>query len=160
MCGNFLNVWLCRVTAQQPQRAQPPQRHHGADLKGVRTMPPTWLTVTIIIGGIIFSGLYGWFAFEAHGISKDKPKKCSWEFAHQVWFNFAGSAAGWVALWFVAFKASRCVELTCPAEVSSGDLALAGIAFFGVTGYLPFVSLLAATKLAEAVSKVSEAVRK
>src|SRR5262245_7956130 len=122
-------------------------------------MPPTWLTVTIIIGGIIFSVLYGWFAFEAHAI-KDKPKKCSLEFAHQVWFNFAGSAAGWVALWFVAFKAFRCVELTCPADVSSGDLALAAIAFFGVTGYLPFVSLLAANKLAEAVSKVSEAVSK
>ena len=74
--------------------------------------------------------------------------------------TFFGSAVGWVALWFVVYKVFRCVELTCPAEVSSGDLALAVIAFFGVTGYLPYVSLLIVNKLAEAVSKASEALSK
>ena len=41
--------------------------------------------------------------------------------------------------------------------MSSGDLVLAAIAFFGVTGHLPMVSMLAAQELAEAVNKLFEA---
>jgi hypothetical protein len=57
--------------------------------------------------------------------------------AHQAWFNFVGSLAGWAALWTLA--PPKWLTSTPTVVVSWGSAALAVAAFAGITGHLPFL---------------------
>lgn len=108
-----------------------------------------WITIGIAVVGSICSGLYAWKAFDIFDAEKPEGARL----CHQYWLNFAGSAVGWIALGLLTYKMVRCIETSCPAEVSMTDLVLGGVAFVGVTGHLPYVTVNAMAAAVKAVEK-------
>ena len=92
--------------------------------------------IVIAVIGVVASGLYGWKAFDAFEI--DTGTKSKWLLRHQRWFNFCGSAVGWLAVVLIVYKVGRCWNVQCPADVSAGDVLLGVVAFVGITGHLPY----------------------
>lgn len=106
------------------------------------------------------------YAIRAHGMVRDvfyKDRKAPWwEMCHQIWFNFAGSAMGWlIAYWLVR-------RLSGSQNLSAVDVPLMVFAALGIVGYIPqtlnaipgllqYLSNLAANKMKESVSKADAA---
>jgi hypothetical protein len=104
-------------------------------------------TVYVVVA-IIASCLYGCFAVEifqatppAH-LGGKGPR--SWRI-HQWWLNFAGSAVGWLCLWFVG------VQVYTGGWFDWGYATLALVAFIGVTGYMPMAVVGLVVGLAKGV---------
>jgi hypothetical protein len=58
---------------------------------------------------------------------------------HQFWFNFLGSAAGWLLGWTVLPKVVGCAPGPSKAcELSAPDLLVMAVSFVGVAGLLPY----------------------
>ena len=82
----------------------------------------------------IFSSLFvTYFAPQIHGL---KPwKDHSWPQRISQWIlNFLGSVVGWIALAYFIFsrvQSGTAIELT--------DLIILLVAFYGITGYLPYI---------------------
>lgn len=99
---------------------------------------PDWFTYTLLVVGLVFSVFCGLESYDVFGgDAKDKP--WAWRL-HQFWFNFAGSAAGWGAAWFVARKGWQCLAATSPAQLGWSDVALTAVTFVGITGHLPYAT--------------------
>jgi hypothetical protein len=93
------------------------------------THPPAWFSALFVLVAAAGCSFYSFKAFEIFGVSTTgKPR--SW-LIHQRWLNFAGAAAGWASLWFVA-RAFWIGETP-----SAGTPLLAVVAFAGVTGHVP-----------------------
>src|SRR5262245_2225815 len=88
--------------------------------------------------------IYGLKAYDIFEI--DERPKNKWSRWHQRWFNFCGSIVGWLAVVVIAYKAERCWNDQCPADVSVGDFLLGVVAFVGITGNLPGALLWLVTK--------------
>lgn len=94
--------------------------------------------------------LYSWRAFEIHKIDKSKYENNKWFMYNQYWFNGLGAFIGWCALYVLLFNVigiGSCEPSL--GNIISGDgthtlanLGLITFAFMGITGYLPFVSLI------------------
>lgn len=99
-------------------------------------LPPRWVT---LIFGLIGLGASVFYAWKAYDIFMVDPTDRPWAWvAHQWWFNFVGSALGWMALWFVARKGYHCVAVACPGHLDWSEVALIAVAFVGITGHLPY----------------------
>ena len=84
-------------------------------------------TFVLLTAGLVASLLYGW---NACAIFSEPPDGKPWAWkVHQFWFNFLGSAAGWIA----------CSILVSKWRADSGhiDWLLAVVAFIGMTGHMP-----------------------
>ena len=91
-----------------------------------------WLYVLVAFSASVF---YGWYACDIFEVSYTcKPK--AWR-VHQFWFNFAGSAVGWVAAWALLDTVLACASSACANSISFSAVALFFLAFLGVTGHLP-----------------------
>ena len=58
---------------------------------------------------------------------------------HQCWLNFAGSATGWLCLWFVGVRVWFDLTESVYPAFGWGYAALAVTAFLGITGHLPYI---------------------
>jgi hypothetical protein len=98
------------------------------------------LLPSIIFGvvAVAFSVFYGLAAVDIFAKGQAISGAQLW---HQRWFNFSGSAAGWVALYCIAAKVHRCFAAACPAEIGFGDLLASFVAFVGITGHLPYAAM-------------------
>lgn len=112
-----------------------------------------WLVVgfVFVILALGFSLFFGCKACEIFSVPR--PGKKSQRF-YLFWFNFCGSLVGWGALWLIIFKVVRCLEISCPAEISFGDLLLALVAFAGITGHVPMSTMGNFNSLAEVARNV------
>jgi hypothetical protein len=74
---------------------------------------------------------------------RQTPNLFVWKI-HQFWFNFAGSALGWLALYALKQNLASCLPGNCLSQLTFLDVVIFVIAFVGITGHLPFttVSLL------------------
>jgi len=99
---------------------------------------PDWLNYSFLAVGLLFSLFYGVKACDAFSVDP-KGKPWAWH-VHQFWFNSAGSAVGWGAAWFVARRVWHCMATTSPTQLGWSDAALAGVAFVGITGHLPYAT--------------------
>jgi hypothetical protein len=99
-------------------------------------LPPWWVTAIFGLIGLGASVFYAWYAYDIFLVSTaGKPQ--AWDI-HQRWFNFVGSALGWMGLWFVARKVYHCLAVACPGHLDWSDAALIAVAFVGITGHLPY----------------------
>lgn len=94
--------------------------------------PWQWLYSGVAFGMSVF---YGWYACQIFEVA-DAGKPSSWR-VHQFWFNFAGSAVGWVAAWALLDSVLACASGGCANSISFSSVALFVLAFLGVTGHLP-----------------------
>jgi hypothetical protein len=96
---------------------------------------PIWFEVAFWSIAIIVSAFLGLFCFQIHGVRVN-----NWAAkAHQVWFNFAGALAGWVALWFLLRQWWGIWDLPASTfHVTVSDFGLALTAYIGISGYLPY----------------------
>jgi len=93
------------------------------------------MTMLSVIGvsGFVLSVLFGWKGPASFGMDVTQlplPKRL-----HQHWLNFAGSIFGWAALIVVIER------LHDVSRLGVWDVAATLVAFWGVTGYLPYVLL-------------------
>ena len=93
-------------------------------------MPPWWF----VAPALGCSAFFGVFARAIFSVTASSPRPVSWVF-YQFWFNFAGSIAGWCAFWMLA--PDRWLDGR-PPSITWGWVALAAVAFAGITGHLPF----------------------
>ena len=74
---------------------------------------------------------------------------------HQRWLNFLGSATGWVCLWFVVTKVSHHLLNGSDPAIGWPYVALAMVAFVGITGYLPFTVVTLVNSVGRVVGKIA-----
>jgi hypothetical protein len=101
--------------------------------------------------------VYGYWAFEIHGGTDQIKKKDEvveprlaynkWYRYNQYWFNGLGAFMGWLALYLLLFGRIGIGQPYFDLEwfvisMDWQDFALGLVAFFGITGYFPFASLL------------------
>lgn len=85
---------------------------------------------------VLSSLFYGFAAFKIFSVdTKDRP--FLW-WAHQIWFNFLGSLAGWAAFWFLSLRVIEVAPANYMRYISIWDAATAVVAFIGMTGHLPY----------------------
>lgn len=96
---------------------------------------PHWFSIPFWVLGFLASVFYGWKACDAFSVDA-KGKPWAW-WAHQFWFNFAGSLVGWAAAWFVARKTWSCLVSACPAQLDWSDAMLVAVAFVGTCPMQP-----------------------
>jgi hypothetical protein len=94
--------------------------------------PWHWLFVAIAVGMSLFYGLCACRIFHV----PCEGEKNAWHI-HQFWFNFLGSAVGWVATWALLGAVLACASAACGNTISLSSVALFLLAFLGVTGHLP-----------------------
>ena len=99
---------------------------------------PPWFAISFWTMALTGSAFYGWKAFEAFEVTTT-GKKWGW-WVHQVWFNFLGALAGWLAAWVVVQDAWPCLGSACTASFGWSNGILVCIAFVGITGHLPFAA--------------------
>ncbi|MGA7769271.1 MAG: hypothetical protein WCA27_23955 [Candidatus Sulfotelmatobacter sp.] len=104
--------------------------------------------------GLAFSTFYSWYAITIHLATKDQPygqldTPCkprqsppphwSW-WAHQLWFNFFGSATGWAALAYLVYYRVPSFHQPNGWKVDFGlaDVFFVLLALLGITGILPW----------------------
>ncbi len=106
---------------------------------------PFWL---VALGASVFYGARARDVHVAPGKDSGDPYKDLKPAyrVHQFWFNFAGSFAGWCAVW--AMNPAACLRSECTANLTWGSAALAVVAFAGVTGHLPAIFARLVTNLA------------
>ena len=109
---------------------------------------------TVALG---FSVFYAWYAPTIHSVDEDKekdgkrllgrlntwrsprqspPPHGSWWF-HQIWLNFVGSLAGWIAVFYLVFYRLPSFK-NGRAEFGLADAFFVLLALLGVTGLLPW----------------------
>lgn len=93
-----------------------------------------------LVMAIVFSCVYGRYAFEIHNIDKKAYEKNKWYINNQYWLNGLGAFVGWVALYILLFHQMEDVESL--KNLGKTELILSVIAFLGITGYIPYILLL------------------
>lgn len=83
-----------------------------------------------IVGAVFFGyrAVFIWVRPEDY-----KDKRWDW-WVYQIWFNALGAFLGWVGVWYLS-----CVR---PSELKVEHWLALLVAFLGVTGNLPYASLL------------------
>ncbi len=87
----------------------------------------------------VYSAIRGWKSHDAPGRGGGRPK--GWIAIHQFVFNFLGALVGCVAAYFLYVKFAGCFGGTCKKTFDLADFGLVLLAFWGLTGHLPLVSL-------------------
>lgn len=95
-----------------------------------------------VVAAAVFSIFHGWYAVTIHvtggklatifserRLPPDSRRHWSW-WLHQFWINFAGSAIGWAAGYYLIFCRGKIETLT--------DSFLVIVAMIGVFGFLPW----------------------
>lgn len=114
------------------------------------TALPTLFHIVFVALGAAFSLFYAFKAFIIFGSSAaNRPP--SWRI-HQIWFNFFGSASGWVMLWVLVGKGTIQVRSGQSIQIDGWDAVLFLLAFVGVTGHLP----RAVVGLLQGISELAE----
>ena len=114
---------------------------------------PLWFNIIFLNIAIFFSSFYGLKAFEIFQVNTvDKPR--SWKI-HQIWFNFSGSIAGWIALWLLIRKILHCIMSSSFNTVDISDSMLFLLAFIGITGHLPYTIAGIIESLKELATKIT-----
>lgn len=119
---------------------------------------PVWFEIVFLLVAVIASGFFGFYCFEIHNLGRSTFE---WqEKIQQVWFNFIGAFAGWIALWILIRQWWGAWRLpttpAVPVQMTLSDFGLALIAFVGMSGYLPFTVMGVIRTLVALVQKVVE----
>lgn len=97
------------------------------------------------IVAILHAIVYGRYAFEIHGLDANLVKN-NWQRNAQYWLNGFGAFVGWVALYILLFYRVGVDDTSGLGKyflaIDWQDFVLALVAFFGITGYFPYASLL------------------
>ncbi len=89
-----------------------------------------WLSkILYAITGLAISAFYGCHAIGIFTEGKREPPV--WVL-HQMWFNFVGSAVGWLTGYYLLFR-----RMTSNEPVGITDILLLLVAVIGMTGHLP-----------------------
>jgi len=90
--------------------------------------------IIYLIISFVFSFFFTYFAPVIHGLQPWKNYK--WPIRLSQWLlNFVGSCIGWIALAYFIFW--RITPSFTTLEI--GDFIVLIIAFYGITGYLPYI---------------------
>jgi hypothetical protein len=96
------------------------------------------LTNPFFYAATLWAAFFGWRAVSIFGPAQDqKAKQWDW-WLYQIWFNALGAFLGWVAVWYLT-----CVR---PSDLKVEHWLACLVAFLGVTGNLPYASLLGRVK--------------
>jgi hypothetical protein len=103
-----------------------------------------WLCIYFVVA-TAWSVVYGICAFRIHGVKvvKGFPRPLffagfrGWQLVHQLWMNFLGSLAGWLAGWVVINRWLSCPTFMCADEPRLATAVLAIGAFVGMVGLMP-----------------------
>jgi hypothetical protein len=101
----------------------------------------------LALGFSIFFGCCARTIFSVTEINKK-----SWKF-YQLWFNFAGSLFGWLALYALR------IELVQPS-LSRTEFLLFFIGFVGITGHLPYTTYGLITSIEKVATKAIDLLNK
>jgi hypothetical protein len=98
-------------------------------------------TLAYSVVALIASGLCGRYAFEMHTFTtwNDVSKAKRY---HQFCFNFLGSLFGWAVALAMLRRFGDCWLSQCSRDITQWDLIGGLIAFIGVSGYLPYATML------------------
>lgn len=112
-----------------------------------------WFAMIYSVVGLIASSICGRCAFEMH---TDKTWKCvsKAQRYHQFCFNFLGSLIGWAAALAMIRRFGDCWLYRCSRDITAWDLIGGLIAFIGVSGYLPYSTMLTIASLRELVTNI------
>jgi hypothetical protein len=86
-----------------------------------------WLRALVVVG-IVMSALNTFLVVRTSSAKAQREK-----YFHQLWLNFAGSAAGWAALIFLIGR----LQSVGAAHVAYIDIVIFVISLLGVVGLLP-----------------------
>jgi len=120
--------------------------------------------IIFFVAAIVSIYIYSRYAFEIHDIipkrtkiidivenkesKKQEVEKSDWYIYNQYWLNGFGAFVGWLALYILIFYRIEVLngEMKLAKFIENiewpKDYILALVAFFGITGYFPFASLL------------------
>jgi hypothetical protein len=110
-------------------------------------------TLTYSVVALIASGLCGRFAFEmlTSATWKAVPKAQRY---HQFCFNFLGSLIGWSVALAMLRRFGDCWLYQCSRDITAWDLIGGLIAFIGVSGYIPYATMLTVAGLRDLITNI------
>lgn len=110
--------------------------------------------------GALVGVIYGKKSYEFHDAKGEadqkKAKDSKWRQANQFWLHFLGFFIGWVFLYYFLvfrlhlFSSNRTIiadfyKIIADFEMTGLDFLTLLIVFVGITGYLPYATLLGKT---------------